>query len=120
MINISSMFPIMDRSRPDCSDVWCPLACVCVLFLTFTPAGCGAHLGADAEVSDRNEQMAAEVKVALVQEAGLNAAPIDVKVHKSVVTLGGFVEKESQRQAAERAAGRVRGVESVINHIQIK
>ncbi|HBP86719.1 MAG TPA: transporter [Nitrospiraceae bacterium] len=64
--------------------------------------------------------MAAEVKVALVQEAGLNAAPIDVKVQNGVVTLGGFVEKESHRQAAERAAGRVGGVQSVINHLQVK
>lgn len=110
----------MDRSRPACPDLWRPSVCVCVLFLTLSAAGCGTPLGADAEVSDRNEQMAAEVKVTLVQEAGLNAAPIDVKVHKGVVTLGGFVEKESHRQAAERAAGRVRGVESVINEIQIK
>jgi osmotically-inducible protein OsmY len=64
--------------------------------------------------------MAAEIKLALVQKVGLNAAAIDVKVHKGVVTLGGFVEKDAQRQAAERAAGRVTGVESVINHIQTK
>lgn len=120
MKNIFFMFPLMDRSRPACSDLWRPFVCVCVLCLIFTGAGCGTHLGADAEVSDRNEQMAAEVKVALVQEAGVNAAPIDVKVRKGVVTLGGFVEKESYRQAAERAAGRVGGVESVINEIQIK
>ncbi|MDT3778779.1 BON domain-containing protein [Nitrospira sp. MA-1] len=112
---------LMDRSRkPSCRNLWCPITFVCVLFLTFNAAGCGTHLGADAEVSDRNEQMAAEVKVALVQEAGLNAAPIDVKVQNGVVTLGGFVEKESHRQAAERAAGRVGGVQSVINHLQVK
>ncbi|GJL69807.1 MAG: hypothetical protein NPIRA06_24420 [Nitrospirales bacterium] len=120
MINIFSMCPLMDRSQPACRDLWRSITFVCVLFLTLTAAGCGTHLGADAEVSDRNEQIAAEVKVALVQEAGLNAAPIDVKVHNGVVTLGGFVEKESHRQAAEKAAAHISGVESVINTIQVK
>ena len=120
MINVSSLCPLMNPLRPACQGLWRPIAFVCVLFLTVNAAGCGTHLGADAKVSDRNEQMAAEVKAALVQEAGLNAAPIDVKVQNGVVTLGGFVEKESHRQAAERAAGRVRGVQSVINHLQLK
>ncbi|GJL57760.1 MAG: hypothetical protein NPIRA03_06170 [Nitrospirales bacterium] len=82
--------------------------------------GCSTPLGHDAEVADKNEYVAARVKVALMREAGLDAAPINITVRNGVVTLGGFVEKEPQRQAAEKAVARVPGVDSVINNIQVK
>lgn len=81
--------------------------------------GCGSQLGHDAELLDRNEVIAARVKVALVQE-GLDAAPLNIAVRNGVVTLEGFVEKQPHRQAAERAATHVPGVDSVINNIQVK
>lgn len=99
---------------------WRHIFSVFILAVAFATVGCGNRIGQDAEVSEKNEKLAALVKVALVQESGVNAAPIDIKVQNSIVTLGGFVEKEPQRQAAEMAARRVRGVKSVINTIQIK
>ncbi len=97
-------------------------ACSCVLILLFTLAefGCGNFLGQDAEVIDGNERLAAQVKVALAQDSLLNAAPIDVKANNGVVTLGGFVEDESQREQARKAARSVAGVQSVVNKITIK
>lgn len=53
-------------------------------------------------------------------QEGLDAAPINITVRNGVVTLGGFVEKDPQRQAAEKAASNVPGVDSVINDIQVK
>ena len=96
--------------------------CLYALALLFALAGvgCGNFLGQDAGVVDRNERLAAQVKVALAQDPLLNAAPIDVKADNGVVTLGGFVEDESQREQATKAARRVTGVQSVINKIQIK
>ena len=82
--------------------------------------GCGNRLGQDDKISDKNEEIVAKVKLALVQESGLDAAPIDVKVREGIVILDGFVEDESQRMQAAKAAGRVPGVHSVTNDIQIK
>lgn len=92
----------------------------CILLVLLAVTGCGNRLGQDAAVLDENERLAAQVKVALVEEQGLNAAPIDITAHNGVVTLEGFLEAESQRQRATEAALRVKGVESVINYIHIK
>lgn len=91
-----------------------------VLTLTFAAIGCFNRLGQDAEVFDKNELLEAQVKVALVQVPGLNAAPIDVTHHNGVLTLEGFIEDESQRQQATRAARSVTGVESVVDKLQVK
>jgi osmotically-inducible protein OsmY len=120
MTNIFFTFSLICHPQPAGALIWRTIAYVGVLALTVTVAGCGTHLGGDTEVSDRNERMAAEVKLALVQQADLNAAAIDVKALGGVVTLGGFVEHEDQRQAAEITAGRVTGVTSVINTIHLK
>ncbi len=96
------------------------LSALFIMAFVVSAFGCGTPLGHDAEVSDRNEYIAARVKVALMREAGLDAAPINITVRNGVVTLGGFVEKEPQRQAAEKAAAHVTGVDSVINQIQVK
>ncbi|GJL63754.1 MAG: hypothetical protein NPIRA04_24080 [Nitrospirales bacterium] len=82
--------------------------------------GCWNHLGQDSNVSDENERIAATVKVAIAQESTLNVAPINIKARKGVVTLGGFVENETQRKQAEEVAKNAKGVQSVINKIQIK
>lgn len=94
--------------------------CLLLLVFTLTTEGCGNRLGHDADISDENEKLAAQVKVALVQESGLNAAPIDIKVRQGVVTLGGFVEDEFQRKIAEKAAAGVTGVANVINALHVK
>ncbi|MEX2491611.1 MAG: BON domain-containing protein [Nitrospirales bacterium] len=99
---------------------WQRTCCFLVLALVLATVGCGNRLGHDAEVADRNEEIAAQVKVALARESGLNAAPIDITVSEGVVTLGGFVEDALQRKKAEQAASQVTGVESIINKIQIK
>ena len=93
---------------------------ILILLFTLTGVGCGIFLGQDAAVADRNERLAAKVKIALAQEPLLNAAPIDVKANNGVVALGGFVEETSQREQATKAARKVTGVQSVINNIQIK
>lgn len=98
---------------------WYHIPALLIMAFVLAGFGCASPLGHDAAVSDRNEYIAARVKVALVQE-GLDAAPIDIAVRNGVVTLGGFVEKEPQRQAAEKAAINVPGVDSVFNNIQVK
>ena len=91
-----------------------------LLVFSLMMVGCGVRLGPDSPTIQKNESLAAEVKVALVKEAGLNAAPLDVKVRNGVVTINGFVEDESQRQQAINAAQKVAGVQSVIDQIRVK
>jgi hyperosmotically inducible protein len=88
--------------------------------ITIAAVGCWNRLGQDAEVLDKNEKIAAQVKVELVKAPGLNAAPINVKVQNGVVMLDGFLEDESQRQRATQAAQTVTGVESVEDNLQVK
>lgn len=97
-------------------------ACIGILLLAtmLSAVGCWNRPDPDTETVENNEKLAAQVKVALVQESKLNAAPIDIRVHDGVVTLEGFLENESQRQQAVQAAKSVTGVQSVVNNIQIK
>jgi len=92
-----------------------------IILATFTTiGGCWNHLGQDSKVSDENERIAATVKVAIAQESTLNVAPINITARKGVVTLEGFVENETQRKQAAEVAKNAKGVQSVINNIQIK
>ena len=49
----------------------------------------------------------------------VDGSRIGVTVDKGVVTLRGTVDTPSQRLTAERVAQRVRGVETVINHLAV-
>lgn len=60
------------------------------------------------------------VKSALVDDAVAPAGEIDVEVNRGVVSLGGFVDSNAQRDAAMAAARRVNGVKSVVNNMTVR
>ncbi len=99
---------------------WIGLPMWCILLSLLFLVGCGAHLGQDDKISDKNEEILAQVKLALVKNTRIDAAPLDVEVNKGVVTLSGFVEDEEQREQAIKVAENIKGVRSVLNKIQIK
>jgi hypothetical protein len=99
---------------------WQLLLGLLILASALAATGCWNRPGQDAEELHENERIMAKVKVALIQEPGLDAAPLDIKIHNGVVTLEGFLEDESQRQQATQAAQNVTEVRSVVNNIQIK
>lgn len=99
---------------------WQLLLGLLILASALAAIGCWNRPGQDTEELQENERIIAKVKVALVQEPGLDAAPIGIKIHNGVVTLEGFLEDESQRQQAAQAAQNVTEVRSVVNNIQIK
>jgi len=47
-------------------------------------------------------------------------AQIDVEVNRGVVSLGGFVDSNAERDAAVAAAKRVKGVQKVINNLAVR
>jgi hyperosmotically inducible protein len=77
---------------------------------------------ADEAVTKRNSQLALEMKVkgALVTEPSLAAAAIEVTSSDHTVTLGGFVETQTQRQRAAEVAHEVAGVKKIVNNITVK
>ena len=77
---------------------------------------------ADEAVTKRNSQLALEMKVkgALVAEPSLAAAAIEVTSSDHTVTLGGFVETQTQRQRAAEVAHEVAGVKKIVNNITVK
>lgn len=62
----------------------------------------------------------AQVKAALVADPVTKARSIDVEVFKGRVQLNGFVDNAEQRAQAATVAGRVIGVTTVENNLEIK
>jgi BON domain len=53
------------------------------------------------------------------QDSGLSTKQLTVQADRGVVTLAGFVDDETQRQAASRQAASVDGVKEVVNNLQV-
>lgn len=61
----------------------------------------------------------AKVKAALIADSRTKAHQIEVKTYKGVVSLGGFVATDAEKQAAESVTGNVVGVVKVENGIKV-
>lgn len=62
----------------------------------------------------------AKVKAALVGDSRTKAHQVEVKTYNGVVSLGGFVSSEAERQAAAQVAQNVAGVVKVENGVMVK
>ncbi|KNC88167.1 molecular chaperone OsmY [Trabulsiella odontotermitis] len=62
----------------------------------------------------------AKVKAALVDHDSIKSTDISVKTEKSVVTLSGFVESQSQAEQAVTVAKGVEGVASVSDKLHVR
>lgn len=62
----------------------------------------------------------AKVKAALVDHDSIKSTDISVKTEKSVVTLSGFVESQSQAEQAVSVAKGVEGVASVSDKLHVR
>jgi hyperosmotically inducible protein len=63
--------------------------------------------------------VAGRVKGILADDDGTSSIEINVEVNHGVVLLSGFVDTHEERTAAERLAKGAKGVESVINGIDV-
>lgn len=64
--------------------------------------------------------LSASVKTALANNALAPASEIDVEVNRGIVSLGGFVDTNAERDAAVAVATKVTGVERVINNLTVR
>ena len=64
--------------------------------------------------------LSANVKAALADDPLAPAAEIDVEVNRGVVSLGGYVDSNAERDAAVAVAKGVKGVQKVINNLEVR
>ncbi len=65
------------------------------------------------------ERFCDAVRIALEKDPLVDAGRIQVGAHRSVVTLGGVVPSEPEREMAEQDAWCVFGVDDVVNRIAV-
>jgi osmotically-inducible protein OsmY len=67
-----------------------------------------------------DKALVVEVKAALAEDPVAHSLKIDVEVDHGVVSLGGHVDTEAEREAALNAAKKVAGVVAVINNLDVR
>jgi hyperosmotically inducible protein len=78
----------------------------------------GLCLAADKPVSD--DAIYDNVRIKLASDIDVKGGALKVDVKQGVVTLGGVVESQMQKDKATRIAKKVKGVKQVVNQIEIK
>src|SRR6202030_274151 len=66
----------------------------------------------DAKISN-------DIQSKFSQDSGLSGKQLTVQASNGVVTLGGTVDNDAQRDAASRQAASVAGVKEVVNNLQV-
>jgi hypothetical protein len=64
--------------------------------------------------------IAADIQNKFSQDSGLSSKQLTVQSSAGVVTIGGTVDTQAQRDAASRQAASVPGVKEVVNNLQIR
>jgi BON domain len=77
----------------------------------------GAGIGCGKKPDDA--KISSEIQGKFSQDSGLSAKQLTVQANNGVVTLGGTVDNEAQREAASRQAASVAGVREVVNNLQV-
>ena len=77
-----------------------------------------AWLAADKPVSD--DSIYDKVRISLASDIDVKGGNLNVDVKDGVVTLGGNVENQGQKDKAAHIAKKVKGVKKVINNIEVK
>jgi BON domain len=77
----------------------------------------GMGLGCARKPDDA--KISSEVQGKFSQDSGLSSKQLSVRANDGVVTLGGTVENQAQREAAGLQAASVAGVRTVVNNLQV-
>jgi BON domain len=64
-------------------------------------------------------KISSDIQGKFSQDSGLSSKQLTVKAADGVVTIGGTVDNEAQREAASRQAASVAGVRTVVNNLQV-
>ena len=88
----------------------CSYVCLLAIFLSL--ASSCARKPDDAKISS-------DIQSRFSQDSGLSGKQLTVQASNGVVTLGGTVDNDAQRDAASRQAASVAGVKEVVNNLQV-
>jgi hypothetical protein len=77
----------------------------------------GIGLGCARKPDDA--KISSEIQGRFSQDSGLSSKQLTVQAHDGVVTLGGTVDNDAQREAASRQAASVDGVKTVVNNLLV-
>ena len=95
--------------------------CTVILLLLALTTGCQSlWRDGPAQPSAQGTTEPVRIKAAFLEAPDLAGAAIDVAFDAGQVVLGGFVETQAQRHRAEAIASGQRGVEEVVNRIEVK
>jgi hyperosmotically inducible protein len=75
-------------------------------------------LAADKVISD--DAIYDNVRIKLASDIDVKGGALKVEVKQGVVTLGGVVESQMQKNKATKLAKKVKGVKQVVNQIEVK
>ena len=70
--------------------------------------------------SKNDDRIYDEVRMKLAADRDVGRGAVDVVVKDGVVTLGGKVHTDKQKQKAEHLAKKVKGVTSVVNNLKVE
>ena len=87
------------------------------MFMALFLAG-GVCLAADKQVTD--DSISDHVRLRLASDPDVKGGALAVEVKSGVVTIGGTVETQHQKEKATKLAKKVKGVKQVVNNIDIK
>jgi len=73
-----------------------------------------------AEKPTTDDYISDSVRQKLAVDQVVKGGDLDVQVKDGVVTIGGKVHEQKQKDKAERLAKKVHGVKSVVNNIKIE
>ena len=78
----------------------------------------GVCLAADKQVTD--DAVSDHVRLRLASDPDVKGGALAVDVKDGIVTIGGTVETQHQKDKAGKLAKKVKGVKQVVNNIEIK
>jgi CheY-like chemotaxis protein len=90
-----------------------------IVLLAFALAGCQAMTGRTAGQNVDDARISTAVQATLTSDKVSNFTRIDVDTTNGVVYLNGTVQSAEQKARAEQLAGRVSGVQKVVNNLQV-
>jgi osmotically-inducible protein OsmY len=80
----------------------------------------GFCLGADKAAVVTDDTITDQVRIKLAGDAVVKGGALTVDCKNGVVTLGGIVDADKQKNRATKLAKKVKGVKQVVNNITLK
>jgi len=88
-------------------------------FATLVALAIALGLGAACARKPDDAKISTEIQGKFSQDSGLSTKQLTVQASDGVVTLGGTVDNNAQREAASRQAASVPGVKTVVNNLKV-